>query len=130
LVASIVNALKSGRPAECSTGVQERDYLHCRDIGDAFAELTFSSISGCINIASGEATTVASIAMTLGKLAGRTDLIRLGTKPTSAVDALRVVANVTRLRNELKWHPQHDLCSGLHDTLNGSCSRVQARLGA
>ena len=69
---------------------------------------------------SGKTTTVGEIARLLGDLAGRPELIRLGSRPHANVDAPRVVADVRRLKNEVGWAPAYGLTSGLTETLQSS----------
>jgi nucleoside-diphosphate-sugar epimerase len=120
LIASVVASVSAGHPARCTAGTQERDYLHAADVGRAFAALTLSAVTGCVNIASGVATTVSHVATRIGELAGRPDLIRLGEKATSTVEAPRVVADVRRLTEQVGWRPTFTLDAGLTDTLRAA----------
>ena len=116
LIASVVQAVKAGQPARCSAGSQERDYLHVHDVADVLASLTLSAVEGVVNIGSGTGTTVAEVARSIGQLAGRPDLIRLGELEMRPNDAPKVVADVRRLTNKIGWKPRYDLQSGLLDT--------------
>ena len=46
LVASVINALLTGRPALCSAGTQIRDLMHIQDVADAFAALLDCDVDG------------------------------------------------------------------------------------
>jgi nucleoside-diphosphate-sugar epimerase len=120
LVTSIITAVLAGRPAVCSAGTQERDYLYVNDIADAFATITLGEVVGCVNVASGVAVTVGRVATLVGEQAGRPDLIRLGERSAAATDAPRVVADVRRLTDEVGWRPAYTLESGLAETLRAA----------
>jgi nucleoside-diphosphate-sugar epimerase len=113
LVPSIAQALIEGRPALCTAGTQERDFMDARDAGAALAALVGAPAEGPINIATGRAVAVAEIAETLGRIAGRPDLIRLGALPQRPGDPPFLVADTDRLTRELRFRPRHDLSDGL-----------------
>ncbi|HTX50275.1 MAG TPA: NAD(P)-dependent oxidoreductase [Caulobacteraceae bacterium] len=81
LVASIARALARNEPAACSRGLAIRDLLDVRDAGAALAAVTLAQIGGAVNIGSGIGHRTGDVATTLGRLAGRPDLIRLGSLP-------------------------------------------------
>lgn len=115
LAPSVAKALAEGRAAECSSGVQVRDFMETRDVGRAFGELALSDVSGALNVASGEGRTIAEVATLLGELAGRPDLVRLGALPDRADDPPVLVADATRLTREVGFTPQVSLRDGLVD---------------
>jgi nucleoside-diphosphate-sugar epimerase len=118
LVASLARALTNGEPALCSPGLAIRDFIDVRDAGKALAAVTLSSAVGPVNIATGQAVRVADLATTLGKLAGRPELVRLGALPDRAGEPPRIVANVSRLRDEVSFQPARTLEAGLGDALS------------
>ncbi|HEV2571842.1 NAD(P)-dependent oxidoreductase [Methylocella sp. CPCC 101449] len=101
LVASVARALLAGRTTAVSSGKAIRDYMDIRDTGAALAALTTSDVSGIINIATGEGIRVADIVREIADIAGRPELVRFGALPDRD-EPLRIVADVGRLRNELK----------------------------
>jgi len=117
LVSSVIRSILAGQPARTSHGRQVRDYLHARDVADAFVRLLESNVTGPINIASGQAVALKDIVMRIGELMGRPDLIQLGAIPAAATDTPLVVADTTRLRTTLGWAPSYDLDRGLTDTI-------------
>jgi nucleoside-diphosphate-sugar epimerase len=118
LVASLARALVRGEPAPCSPGRAIRDFIDVRDAGQALAALTLSSATGPVNIASGQAVAVADVARTLGRLAGRPDLVRLGALPDRPGEPPRIVADVSRLRHEMSFEAARSLEAGLADALS------------
>ncbi|QJW99143.1 NAD-dependent epimerase/dehydratase family protein [Frigoriglobus tundricola] len=118
LVPSVARSLLAGAPALCSAGTQERDFLHVDDVAAALVALTHSSLSGPINIGSGEPVAVRDVVAGVARACGRTGLVRLGARPTPPGEPPRVTADVTRLRDELGWRPRIDLATGLRATAN------------
>jgi nucleoside-diphosphate-sugar epimerase len=128
LVASITRALLRGEPARCSHGRQIRDYLHVQDVADGLVVVLDSDAQGAINVSSGQPTTLREIALTIGRLTGRPELIQLGALPARANDVHLVIgANAKAVA--LGWQPRYDLESGLLQTVgwwreqNGSGAR-------
>ncbi len=117
LVSSVISSLLNNNKANCSHGNQIRDYLHVKDVADAFVALLESTVQGPVNIASGLPITLKEIIKKIGDRLDRQDLIELGAIPTSANEAPLVVADVKRLSNEVGWHPEYNLDSGLEQTI-------------
>ncbi|MCI0400602.1 MAG: NAD(P)-dependent oxidoreductase [Gammaproteobacteria bacterium] len=126
LVPSVARALLRGEPAACTHGEQECDFMHVRDVADAFCALLDSDISGPINVASGVPVKVKDFAVALAERVGRRDLLRFGAIAPSPNDPPRLVADVSRLANEVGWRPAISLADGISEVLNwwkGDCER-------
>lgn len=117
LVASVIRSLQRSQPALCSAGSQLRDFMHVADVGGAYAALLDSGVTGPVNVASGQAVSIADLVTRIGGLMGRPELIQLGALPMRPDDPPRLTADVSRLRNEVGWHPLRDLDAGLRDTI-------------
>ncbi len=117
LVASVAQALASGQAARCSQGLAVRDFMDVRDAGAALAAVTLSGLSGAVNVGSGQGARIADVALLLGQLAGRPDLIKLGSLPDRPDEPSRIVADTARLRNEIGFSARFDLETGLRETL-------------
>jgi nucleoside-diphosphate-sugar epimerase len=117
LVSSVIRALLEGREAPCTVGTQVRDFLHVRDVAAAFVALLRSPTTGSVNIASGGGVTVRDLVLEIGEQIGRPELVILGARSLSAADPPYIVADATRLRDEIGFAPDHDLHSGLADTI-------------
>ena len=87
--------------------------MHVQDVADGLVALLDSDVRGAVNVASGQATTLREIVLTIGRLLERPDLIQLGAIPARANDAPLVVGDNTRLRHEVGWTQQFDLEAGL-----------------
>jgi nucleoside-diphosphate-sugar epimerase len=117
LVSSVIRSVLKGAPARCSHGRQIRDYMHVQDVADGLMALLDSDVSGTVNVASGQATTIRDIVLAAGRLMGRPELIHLGALPARANDAPLVVGDNTRLVSEVGWTQQLDLEAGLNHTI-------------
>jgi nucleoside-diphosphate-sugar epimerase len=116
LVPSIVQALLRGEPARATAGEQVRDYLHVADIASAIWTVADSDATGAVNVASGEAVTIAQIATRIGELVGKRELVRLGALPYREGEPMHILGDSSRLRG-LGWRPQYTLDSGLAETI-------------
>lgn len=117
LVAGVARALVAGERAATSAGAQRRDFLHVDDVAGAFAALLDSPVEGAVNIASGEAASVRAVAEALAQAAGRPDLLDVGAVPRRAGEPEEIVADVSRLRDEVGFRPRRSLRDGLADTV-------------
>jgi nucleoside-diphosphate-sugar epimerase len=117
LVSSLARSLVAGEKAMCSKGLAVRDFMDVRDVAAALAALAASPVTGPVNIATGHEMSVADIALTMGRIAGREDLVRLGALPDRAGEPPRIVAKVDRLTREVGFTPMWSIEQGLEEAL-------------
>ena len=117
LVSSLSRALLRGEPAPTSEGSQRRDFLHVRDVAAAFVALLDSGVEGAVNVASGEAVPVREIVEAVAAAAGRPELVQWGALPPRPGDPPLLQADVSRLREEVRWAPTIPLADGLERTV-------------
>jgi nucleoside-diphosphate-sugar epimerase len=116
LVPYVIRSLEGGERVELTAGEQVRDYLHVADVAEAFARVLHTDASGPLNLGGGQPVTVKALVQTLGRLLGRTDLLRFGARPTPPDEPPFICADPEPLK-ATGWRPQFDLESGLRDTL-------------
>ena len=116
VVPTVIRALLAGAQADLTRGTQIRDFLHVDDVAGAIVSLLGSAVVGPVNIASGQAVTVADITDELGRLLQRPDLVRRGALPDRPGDPARLVADVSRLQDEVGFRARWQLFDGLADT--------------
>ncbi|PWT82850.1 MAG: epimerase [Acidobacteria bacterium] len=116
-IPTVICSLLEDRPAECSHGNQQRDFLFVQDVAAAFVALLESDVRGPVNIGSGDAVALKEIAFHIGDLLDRTELIRLGAIPAATNDPPLLVADIGRLRDEVGWTPRFNLEQGLAQTV-------------
>ena len=117
LVASVIRSLLDNKTAPCSHGRQIRDFLYVKDLADAFVALLDSTVEGPVNVASGRSVTLREVVEIIGQQIGRPELIELGAVPASPDDPAELSADISRLRDEVGWSPEHSLEAGLAETI-------------
>lgn len=117
LVSSVIRSLLLDKPAQCTHGNQLRDYLYVEDVADAFIALLESDIQGPVNIASGYPVSLKEIVHKIAEKLSRKDLVRLGALPAALDEPDLLVADVSRMSNELGWRPKYDLDHGLEEAI-------------
>ncbi|MFW8645998.1 NAD-dependent epimerase/dehydratase family protein [Rhizobium beringeri] len=110
--------LLAGRAAETTAGTQLRDFLDSREVAAAFSALVDCEVGGSVNIASGEPIALRDVIERLGEFTGRSDLLKLGALPMRPNEPPRLVADVTRLRQEVGFLPRISLDQGLQDAID------------
>jgi nucleoside-diphosphate-sugar epimerase len=118
LVGGVARALVRGEEARCTHGQQVRDFLYAPELGDAFAALLASDVSGALNMASGEPVRVADVVAAIATATGHPELVRLGALPANPDEPERLTAEVRRLREEVGWAPALDLRQGAEWTVS------------
>lgn len=125
-VADLTLRLLRGEPALCRHGGLLRDFIHVRDAGEALAAIVLSGVEGALDVCSGEAVALSEVAMRLGTLAGRPDLVRIESRPAPA-EPPTLCGAPYRLR-EAGFVPGYDLASGLADTVTFWRGKAACRL--
>lgn len=118
LVSSVILALLEERDADSTIGTQVRDFLHVDDVAGAFVALLGSDVTGPVNVASGHTTTIRDLVLEIGEQVGLPYRVRLGARPLPPSDPAQIVADVTRLRDEVGFEPTFELREGLADTID------------
>jgi nucleoside-diphosphate-sugar epimerase len=114
LAPSIIRAALRGEAAALKEPDAIRDFLDARDAGAALAALLAGPVEGPVNIASGEGITIADLAERLIRLADGPDAVA---PEKITPDPLRLVADISRLRDEVGFTPARTLDQGLADAV-------------
>ncbi len=117
LVAAVARALLTGERVPTGDGRQVRDFLHVADVGGAFAALVDSPATGAVNVASGEGRPLAELIEAIGAATGRPDLIEMGALKPRLGDPDHLVADITRLRDEVGFEQAIGLREGIEQTV-------------
>lgn len=112
---TVLASVVRGAPALCSHGRQLRDFLHIADAADALVALLDSPVTGAVNVGSGRPQRLGRIAETLAARCGRADLLKLGAIAARPDEPPVMVADTTRLREEVGWAPRIDDERGLEE---------------
>ncbi len=116
LIPFVINKLLKNETAETSHGNQIRDFLCAEDIAKAFVALLESDVFGAVNIASGKGVKIADVIKQIAEIAGKPELLRIGALPASKNEPLEMVADTTRLREEVGWQNNFNLVEDLRET--------------
>jgi nucleoside-diphosphate-sugar epimerase len=119
LIGSTVCALLAGQRVRVSA-LQRRDFLYVEEAGAALASLLDSDVEGPVNIGSGEAIAIRSLAEDIAELVGRRELLDLDESLT--VPEI-VLADVTRLSTEVGFSPHTNVAENLAATVKWWRSR-------
>ncbi|SMD13487.1 NAD-dependent epimerase/dehydratase family protein [Sporomusa malonica] len=117
LVAATVKSLLQGEPAVCIHGDRYRDFLYVEDVADAFCALLDSSVTGPVNIASGEPIKIGELAKTIAYYIGNPELLHFEAVESSRGEPSLLCANVERLLNEVSWKPRYKINEGIQKTI-------------
>ncbi len=118
LIPSVVRALLNNEPAETTHGNQVRDFLFVGEVAEAFVAMLESDVRGAVNIASGKGVKIKEIVEEIGKIIGKPELLRIGSLPAPENEPPEIVADITRLREEVGWESKSDLINKLEETVN------------
>jgi nucleoside-diphosphate-sugar epimerase len=110
----MIRALVDREPAVCTAAAAARDFIYVRDVAAALLALAASEVTGAVNIGTGIATTLHEVVQSLVAILGHGENIReeTGNEPPL------VVADITRLREEVGFQPSIDLRRGLQLTID------------
>ena len=118
LVSDIARGCLKGEIVPTSLGTQIRDYMYVKDVANALACLLEGPVEGAVNVASGIPRQVSEIIKAVSEEAGRPDLIELGGRKSSHEEPQRLVADVSRLQNEVGYNPSYTLINGVRETVD------------
>jgi nucleoside-diphosphate-sugar epimerase len=116
-VSSIVDPLLSEQIAYCRNGTLVRDFLYVEDAGSAVLALAKSDVQGTVNVASGEAIRLGDLARQIGEAMQLLDLVHVGSQAASLSQPHSIVADVSRLRDEVGWVPHHSRRDAIDRTI-------------
>jgi len=107
LLPYIVNSLKSEQRAIIKSGTLLRDYMYSKDIAAAFAKFLVSKVEGIVDICSGEAMQIASIATMIAGKMKKEHLLEFA--ENTAGQPPIIVGDKTRLALEVGFVPKYNL---------------------
>lgn len=115
-IPAIINSLLRNEPTRLTPGEQVRDYLHVEDVANALWAVARSALTDVVNVGSGRPVTNRDIALKLGVILERPNLVKFGDLPYRAGDPMFVCSDNRRLLANTDWTPKYDIESGLRQT--------------
>jgi nucleoside-diphosphate-sugar epimerase len=116
-IPAAIDALLRGKPLDCTSGTQVRDFVHVRDVADACAKAVESERSGVFNVGTGKASTLREVGALIAAETGGEGLLRFNAREAPPRDRAYVVADVSKMQAELGWRAQLGLREGLQATV-------------
>ena len=113
LVPSIIRGLLAGEDVPLTSGNQVRDLMHVASIGRALAALASGEVSGPVNIATGAGTSLRDVAGMIRSMIPGGGRLEFGALPDRAGEPLRLVADVSRLRQQAGYREALSLEDGM-----------------
>jgi len=117
LLASVIGALMAGREAPVTEGTQIRDFIYVDDLARAFAAILDSSLQGAVNVGTGEGTQIRALVECAAQALDRDDLVRWGAVPQREGEPAELVADVSRLAEEVGFSPAVGVREGVERTV-------------
>lgn len=109
LVPSVITSLLRGQEAKTSHGRQVRDFTDVSDVAEALVAILRSDVTGPVNIGSGNGVKILDVVSMIGRVMGKSHLLKIGALPAAPNDPPSIVADVTRLRDEVGFEKKVDL---------------------
>ncbi len=123
-IPDLIDSLLARRPFDCTHGNQVRDFIFVEDVAEACVALLDSGCGGIYNVGSGTGTSLRQLAAAAVAELGHAELIRFGARAAPAHDPARVVANVDRIRGDLRWSPRVGIPEGLRRCISARKDRT------
>ena len=118
LTASIINKLKNNQPMQVNYGQLEKDYIFTKDIAKAFTAFLDSDVTGAVNIGTGKGVSLQEYAQTAARIMGKEHLLDI--KHLETTQPQKIIADISRLRNEVGFEPQYDIYKGLKEIIDAA----------
>lgn len=128
LLGTLVQAAVSGMPARLSPGTQRRDFIHVDDVASALLALLKSDVEGPVNIGSGEAIPVRRFAEIAIDAAPWPVSAEFGSHPLPASEPVEIVADISRLQQEVQFRPPLSVEARIRDAMRQGCLAAKARM--
>jgi nucleoside-diphosphate-sugar epimerase len=117
-IPAVISSVLRGEATKLTPGGQVRDYLHIEDVASAMWAIAQKNLDGITNIGSGVPVTNREVAIKIGNILKRPELVRFGDLPYRPGDPMFVCADTRRLREQTGWQPGFDLEQGLINTID------------
>lgn len=117
LVSGIASGLLAGEEVPTTDGRQRRDFMHVRDVAEAFARILESDVQGAVNIATGRPVPVREIVTLIAECSGASERVRYGALSQRPGEPAILAGATTRLSSEVGFTPSIGLEQGIADVV-------------
>ncbi|GAB6180757.1 hypothetical protein JCM14036_20760 [Desulfotomaculum defluvii] len=118
-ISQLIKNLLLEEPFPMTEGEQYRDFIHVNDVVEALwrAANTPRATGGIFNIGYGLSYPIKDVAMMVGTILGRCELLQFGAKPYAQGEQFAYCVDTQLARQVLQWQPKVPLIQGLKDTI-------------
>jgi nucleoside-diphosphate-sugar epimerase len=124
LIPKLIRRLMTEEKVEFDSGKLIRDFLHVADVGDAFAALAESTLTGPVNVASGMDLSIRELVIKLASHLGMQEKLQFNKRCDPTGEPPRIVADIAKLREEIGWRPKLNLDERLAETADWWRSKI------
>lgn len=122
LVPTLIRNLSEGKATPLSPGTQVRDLMFVDDVASAFVaalqNLELLENNAVYNICTGQGHSIRQVGELIAdEMKQPHALLRWDTLPARSGEPERIVGNGSRFQEATGWRPQHDLRSGIRQTI-------------
>ena len=124
---ALIESLLSGRTFPMTGGAQTRDFLYITDLVDGLlCAATSANVQGqVLNLGSGRAVLIADLALSIQRMLGKSELVRLGALPYRPGEVMAYSVDIKKASQLLDWQPIVQLEGGLAQTIRHYRSDLQ-----
>lgn len=116
LVPAVCLSVINNQEIRLSSGSRRLDYISVTDASKALAAIAMGSVSGAVNVGSGEVVTVRAVAERIAASRKKENLL-LFAPPLDEEQMPLLAPDITKLRTHVTWQPSMTLDEGLEATL-------------
>jgi nucleoside-diphosphate-sugar epimerase len=117
LLSAVIDGVAAGKSVACSDGRQVRSFIYVEDVARAFVALLDSHVTGAVNIATDEVSSVRDMVSRAAQLSGDETLVQFGARPMQKGEPPLLRATTRRLFDEVGFRPRFDLAGGVARTV-------------
>jgi nucleoside-diphosphate-sugar epimerase len=119
LVPDAINHFVANKKFHIITHDHIKDYMYAGDVASALVALLNSKLIGTVNIGSGDETRIGDLIMKISSKLTKKNLIVIDNQKNIVPNNNQyLIADISRLKNELKWQPDYTLDEGLERTIS------------
>jgi nucleoside-diphosphate-sugar epimerase len=123
LLSVVIDGVSAGKTVACSDGRQIRSFIHVEDVARAFVALLDSHVTGAVNVATDEVSSVRDMVACAAQLSGDETLVQFGARPMQKGEPPLLRATTRRLFDEVGFRPRFNLADGVARTVQARTAK-------
>ncbi|OGD63359.1 hypothetical protein A2160_02650 [Candidatus Beckwithbacteria bacterium RBG_13_42_9] len=118
LIPYLIDCARKGIEPRIKNYETKNDFVYVEDVAEAITKLLSHAKSGTYNVGSGKATSVHKVCKVVYQLLGREKILRDRLFETKPHQADNFWADISRMKQDVRWLPKTDLKQGIKKMLN------------